>query len=146
MKVKTARSSLSILWVVGSLPLIVIVTLQSLNQVYGGPDNWDKGWLWIMPLLFPILGTIIGSWSAGRNESDDLEIASSSVFWLTMLLSCVYFVIFYGGLITGSLVYRHENWDFIIRSTGWFLSVFQALISIAITKFFIENIRPAPPG
>ena len=99
-----------------------------------------------MPLLFPILGTIIGSWSAGRNESDDLEIASSSVFWLTMLLSCVYFVIFYGGLITGSLVYRHENWDFIIRSTGWFLSVFQALISIAITKFFIENIRPAPPG
>ena len=85
------------MWVVGSLPLIVIVTLQSLNQVYGGPDNWDKGWLWIMPLLFPILGTIIGSWSAGRNESDDLEIASSSVFWLTMLLSCVYFVIFYGG-------------------------------------------------
>ena len=82
----------------------------------------------------------------GRNETDDVEIPSSSMFWLTMLLSSVYFVIFYGGLITGSLVYKHTQWDLIMRSTGWFLSVFQALISVAITKFFIENIRPAPPG
>ena len=146
MKIKTARSSLSILWVVGSLPLIVIVALQSLNQVYGGAETWDKGWLWIIPLLFPVLGTIIGSWTVGRNENDDMPISSGSAFWLTMLLSGVYFVIFYGGLIIGSLVYQHTNWDFIIRSTEWFLSVFQALISIAITKFFIENIRPAPPG
>jgi hypothetical protein len=146
VKVKTARSSLSILWVVGSLPLIVIVTLQSLNQVYGDAQNWDKGWLWIMPLLFPVLGTIIGSWSAGPNESDELNVSSGSAFWLTVLLSSVYFVILYGGLIIGSLVYKHTNWDFIMRSTGWFLSVFQALISIAITKFFIENIRPAAAG
>jgi hypothetical protein len=146
VKVKTARSSLSILWVVGSLPLIVIVTLQSLNQVYGDAQNWDKGWLWIMPLLFPVLGTIIGSWSAGPNESDELKVSSGSAFWLTVLLSSVYFVILYGGLIIGSLVYKHTNWDFIMRSTGWFLSVFQALISIAITKFFIENIRPAAAG
>ncbi len=145
MKIKTARSLLSIIWVICSLPLIIIVTLQSLNQVYGGAEDWDKGWLWIMPLLFPVLGTIIGSWSVGRNDSDDLQIASNSVFWLTMLLSFVYFVIFYGGVIIGSLVYRHSNWDFIMRSTGWFLAMFQTLISIAITKFFIENIRPALP-
>jgi hypothetical protein len=45
----------------------------------------------------------------------------------------------------GSLVYKHAEWDFIIRSTSWFLAIFQGLISIAITKFFIENIRPDPP-
>ncbi len=71
MRVKEARSRLSVLWVAGSLPLIVIVALQSFNQVYGGADSWDKGWLWIMPLLFPMLGTIIGSWSVGRNEIDN---------------------------------------------------------------------------
>jgi cellobiose-specific phosphotransferase system component IIC len=144
VKVKAARSLLSVVWVVGSVPLIVIVALQSFNQVYGDMENWDKGWLWIMPLLFPVLGTIIGSWSVGHNESDNLEISSGATLWLTVLLSAVYFVIFYSALITGSLVYKHNNWDFIMRSTGWFLGMFQALITIALTKFFIENIHPAP--
>jgi hypothetical protein len=80
MKVKAARSLLSVVWVVCSVPLIVVITLQSLNKVYGNADNWDKGWLWMMPLLFPVLGTIIGSWSVGRNESDNLEISSSAAF------------------------------------------------------------------
>ena len=141
MKVRTARSVLSITWVVASVPVILIVSFQGFNQVYG-PDNWDKGWLWIMPLLFPVLGIILASWSVGHSQYDNLEMSSNYVFLLTMLLSCVYFVILYAGIIAGSLVYRHSNWDFIMRSTGWFLSVFQALISIAITKFFIENIHP----
>jgi hypothetical protein len=148
VRVKAARSLLSIVWVAGSVPLIVIVALQSLNQVYG-VDNWDKGWLWIMPLLFPMLGTVIGSWSVGRNKIDTAEISSGAVFWLTILLSLAYFVILYGAIITGSLVYQHSNWDLIMRSTGWSLGMFQALISIALTKFFIENIHiedanPAP--
>ena len=149
VKVKGARSFLSVMWVAGSLPLIVIVALQSFNQVYGGADSWDKGWLWIMPLLFPMLGTVIGSWSVGRNKIDTQEISSGSVFYLTVLLSFTYFVILYGAIITGSLVYEHSNWDLIMRSTGWFLGMFQALIMIALTKFFIENIHiedtdPAP--
>jgi uncharacterized membrane protein len=144
MKVKTARSTLSITWVIGSVPLIVVVALQSLNQVYGDQQSWDKGWLWIMPLLFPVLGTIIGSWSVGHNKVDNLEIASIAAFWLTMLLSLVYFIVLYGGLIIGAVVYNHSNWDFIMRSTGWFLGTFQLLITIALTKFFIENIHPAP--
>jgi hypothetical protein len=128
-------------WVVGSVPLMVIVAFQSFNQVYG-LENWDKGWLWIMPLLFPILGIIFASWSVGHSQYDDLEMSSNYVFWLTMMLSFVYFVIFYGALIIESVVYRNSNWDFIMRSTEWFLTVFQALISVAITKFFIENIHP----
>lgn len=93
MKIKTARSMLSITWVIGSVPLFIVIPLQSFNQVYGDEQNWDKGWLWIMPLLFPILGTIIGSWSVGENEVDDFEVASTSVFWMTMILSVVYFAI-----------------------------------------------------
>jgi hypothetical protein len=144
MKVKTARAMLSVTWITGSVPLIIVIALQSINN--GDEKNWDKEWLWIMPLLFPVLGTIVGSWSVGHNEVDNVEISSTSAFWLTMLLSIVYFIIFYGGIIIGSVTTtaRHSNWDFIIRSTGWFLGTFQALISIALTKFFIENIHPAP--
>jgi hypothetical protein len=141
VKVRTARSLLSITWVVGSVPLILIVTLQGFNQVYG-PDNWDKGWLWIMPLLFPVLGIIIASWTAGHSQYDDLDMSSDYVFWLTMILSFVYLTILYAGVIVEVVVYRHSNWDFIMHSTEWFLAVFQGLISVAITKFFIENIHP----
>jgi hypothetical protein len=141
VKVRTARSVLSITWVIGSVPLILIVALQGFNQVYG-PDNWDKGWLWIMPLLFPVLGIILASWSVGHSQYDDLDMSANYVFWLTMILSFVYFMILYAGIIVEVVVYRHSNWDFIMRSTEWFLAVFQALISVAITKFFIENIHP----
>jgi uncharacterized membrane protein len=142
MRVKTARSILSSTWLVLGLPLIVIVGLQGLNQVYGDPQDWDKGLMWVMPLLFPVLGTIVGSWSVGRNEVDDLHISSHSAFWLTLLLSLAYFAIFYYAIIVGAVKYKHENWTFIMRYTAWFLGSFQFLISIALTKFFIENIRP----
>ena len=142
MKIKTARSSLSIIWVVGSVPIILIVNLQTLNQTYGDAQNWDKGWMWIMPLIFPTLGSIIGSWSVGDNKVDNLEVASKSAFVLTVILSVLYLSTMYSGLIVGSVSYRHSNWDYVIRATNWFLTAFQGLLSIALTKFFIENIRP----
>jgi hypothetical protein len=109
VKVRTARSVLSIMWVIGSVPLILTVSLQGFNGVYG-LDNWDKGFLWIMPLLFPILGIIIASWTAGHSQYDDLDMSSNYVFWLTMILSLVYFMILYAGIIVEVEVYRHSNW------------------------------------
>jgi hypothetical protein len=146
MKVKMARTILSVTWVAGSAPLIVVVALQGLGQVYGEPgqrlEHWDDGWLWMMPLLFPILGTIVGSWTVGQNKVDDFKVSSSSVFWLTILLSIVYLGILYAGIVIGVIVYEHNQWPFIMRSTGWFLVSFQWFITTALTKFFIENIRP----
>jgi hypothetical protein len=143
MRIKTARTMLSVTWIGGSAPLIVVVALQSLGKVYGGSDAWDAGWLWIMPSLFPIMGTIVGSWTVGQNKADDLQVSSSSIFWMTMLLSSVYLGILYGAIVIGVIVYEHNQWPFIIRSTTWFLVSFQWLITTALTKFFIENIRPA---
>jgi hypothetical protein len=146
MKIKTARSMLSFTWVIGGSVLFVIVVIQTFLEVYGDPlRNWDKGLLWIMPLLFPVLGTIIGSWSVGENEVDAFPVASTLVFWMTMFLSVVYLAILFGGIVIGAVVYKHTHWDYIMRSAGWGLAGFQPLISIALAKFFIENIRPPRP-
>jgi len=137
---------LSLTWVIGSCVLFVIVAMQTFMEVYGDPSqNWDKGFLWIMPLLFPLLGTIIGSWSVGENEVDAFPVASMAVFWMTMFISIVYLAILFGGIVIGSIIYNHSRWDYIMRSTGWFLGVFQAPVSIALAKFFIENVRPPRP-
>jgi cellobiose-specific phosphotransferase system component IIC len=147
MKIKTARSVLSITWIVGGSISLLIVVLQTFLEVYGdASQNWDKGLQWIMPLLFPVLGTIIGSWSVGENEVDEFPVSSTPVFWLTMFLSIVYLAILLSGIVIGAVVYHHTHWDNIMRSTGWILSVFQAFISVALAKFFIENIRPPRSG
>lgn len=143
MKVRVARRALSYTWVAGSLPPLLLVALLTFNEVYQEPD---QGLLWLSPLLFPILGTIIGSssWSIGYNETDDFDIESTSVFWLTLLLSIVYLVILYVGMALGVFAFRNSNWNYIMRATGWLLGSFQWLISSALTNFFIENIRPRP--
>ncbi len=118
MKIKTARSTLSITWIIGSVPVILIVALQTFNQVYGGLESWDKGWLWIMPLLFSVLGTIIGSWTVGHNEVEE----SSSVIQLGILadddfVDCL-FCNFMGRTDHRRCYDKHSNWDYIMRSTG----------------------------
>jgi hypothetical protein len=155
MKIRAARATLSVTWVIGSVPLLIIVALQTFNGVYG--KEWDKGWLWIMGLLFPVLGSIIGSWSVGKNEEDNFEVASSSIFWMTMIMSLVYFAILWGGIISAFIIDKNvidyqnklaeyqEHIDFVMRATSWPLGAFQALISIALAKFFIENIHPPRP-
>jgi hypothetical protein len=143
MTIKTARALLSATWVAGSVPLLIIVALQTFNQVYGAGENWDKGALWIIPLILPVLGMVVGALSVGHNESDELKLSSVSSFWVTMILVVVYFIILYGSMIIGvsGASYRHNNWNFIISASSWILGNLQWVISIALTKFFIENIR-----
>jgi hypothetical protein len=143
MTVRTARTALSAAWFVGSVPLFLLVALQTVRHVYGTGENWDKGALWIMPLLLPVLGTIVGALYVGHNESDDLRLSSTNSFWLTFVLIVVYFVILYGSMITGINAASPErnDWTSIISSSTWILGNLQWMISFALTKFFIEHIR-----
>lgn len=145
MKIKKARAALSWAWVAGALPLLIIVTLQTFNHEYGTGKDWDKGALWIFPLVLPVLGTIVGAVSVGHNESDELDLSSTNTFWLTIILIVAYFVILYSSMIVGlrRATDKGNEWDFIISASSWILGVFQWVISIALTKFFIEHIRPS---
>jgi hypothetical protein len=83
-----------------------------------------------------------GQW--GPNDGDDLEIPSAAIFWLTSYyISFICNTLFSGYYALVRV--KHSGWDFVMRSAGWFLTMFQTQISIAITKFFLENIRPSLP-
>ena len=88
MKVGTARAILSATWILASIPLILILTLQTLLGVF--ETDWDKPWGWLVQLLFPILGIIVGVWTVSESEVDTVRIASTVVFWGTMLFSLCY--------------------------------------------------------
>jgi hypothetical protein len=144
MRVKTARAILSATWVGGSVPLLILVAIQTLDGVYG--KDSDKGALWIIPLLLPVLGMICGALSVGHVQSDDSPLSSVSFFWITMTLIVAYFIILYSSMIIGwgDFPDEHVPWDSIISKSTWILSSLQWVISITLTKFFIENIRLGP--
>jgi len=139
MRVRTARTLLSATWVIASIPLILIVTLQSLLEVFG--TDWDKPWAWLVQLLFPILGIVVGVWSVSDSESETVQIASTVVFWGTMLLSLCYIAMIYLTIGVGAFYYQHKNWDFIMKSTSLFFGPFQAIVTTAMAKFFLETVH-----
>jgi hypothetical protein len=142
MKIKTARIILSLTWLIGGLPLLAIVPFQSISDAYGETStSWDKGYLWLMPLLFPPLSMIVGSWLVGKNNIDEEPISSVWLLVLTLLLSATFLFIIWGAIFVGAFKYNHQNWDQIFRSTTLYLSVgLQPIVTVALTKFFIENI------
>jgi hypothetical protein len=139
MSVSKARAILSIVWFSLSIPLVLIVTLQTFMKVYG-PD-WDKPWTWLLALIFPILGIIVGVWSVSEHETDQLKVSSGHVFWATLAASVVYLSMIYAALFIGSFYYEHREWDFIFKSSSWFFIPFQALVTTALAKFFLENVH-----
>jgi hypothetical protein len=150
MTVKTARNALSLAWGAGSFPLLILVSIQTMTHRYGAGLEWDKGMLWIFPLVLPVLGMIGGAISVGENASDNLPLSSVNSFWFTLVLIIVYFIILYSSMLIGFHIVgdmtdakeASDEWTFIISSSSWILGTLQWVITIALTKFFIENIRP----
>jgi hypothetical protein len=145
LRIRTARILLSITWVFGIVPLFLGVALEAFLQVFGKGIGSDKGLVWFVNLVFPILGTIVGSWTVGKNMEGDHEVASPAVFWMSMTLLIVYLAILWMAFLVATFVYGNssEEWDYIIQSSGWFLGLLQGTIGAVLAKFFIENIQPS---
>jgi hypothetical protein len=142
MKIKTARNLLSATWFAGSLPPIALMPLLSLFDAFGDPATaWDKGYLWLMPLVVPPLSMIVGSWLVGKNKIDEAPISSVWLLIAMLLLSATFLLIVWGAIIVGALKYNHQNWDNIFRSTSWYLTGLQPILMVPLAKFFIENIE-----
>jgi len=146
MTINRARNVLAIAWGAGSLPLLILVSIQTYNDMYGVGEDSDKGLLWIFPLVLPVFGMIVGAMSVSQTQVDNLTLSSVNFFWLTLLLIVVYFVILYSAMLIGlhnlSPSSTSRDWTNIISKSSWILGTLQWVITIALTKFFIENIRP----
>src|SRR5216684_7986672 len=57
---KKARFVLMLIWVVGSIPAVSLVMLQTFSQGYGTGDGTDKGLLWILPAVLPQIASVFG--------------------------------------------------------------------------------------
>ena len=140
MTVGRARMILSSVWVFLTLPLIFFVTVQTVNGRYG--EEWDAGFAWLMPLLFPILSFIIATWTISYTRRDRVVMRNLYVFVTTVMLSLFYICMLYFVLIRMPLTEPDAKHyiQHTLKASLWFLGALQALVVVTVGKFFLEEV------
>ena len=93
MTVGRSRAILGALWIIGTAPVLLVLTVQTILGVYG--EDWQLPWSWISPLIFPNLSLIIAVWSRGKQSILEKPIHSTHVLVVTSILSIFYILSIY---------------------------------------------------
>jgi hypothetical protein len=135
MTIKTAKIALSLVWVIGAIPLLLILILRQLVGFYD-PDP-KAAWTWAAQFLFPNLTLIGGAWSVAASPGENGPISSSIVVWGAMVLSGFYLVVLY--LILGVQALSTRPWQTIFEQSALFLGLLNALVVGWLGKFFVQS-------
>jgi hypothetical protein len=141
VRVGRARAILSTVWVILGLPLIGVVFLQTLKGKYGQSD-WDTGFNWLIPLLFPMLSLIIATWTVAETTKDRIIMANKHIFYLSLTVSIFYLGMLYAviGFMPPTVSEFEEYVANILRRSSWYLGTVQAIVVVVVGKFFLEHI------
>jgi hypothetical protein len=139
MTVGRARAILSTVWVVLSIPLIAIVFLQTIHDNY---EQWDIGFGWLIPLIFPVLSFIFATWTVAETQKDKIVMKNSHVFYLSLLASIFYLSLLY--VVVGTMPREadalREYVQHKMTPSSWYLGFIQAVVVVLVGKFFLEHI------
>ncbi|HUC60530.1 MAG TPA: hypothetical protein VMF53_01095 [Alphaproteobacteria bacterium] len=131
-----AREILAWTWSL-SLLLVLIVLVQTAMGYY--KTDWQIPWGWLSPLLFPILSMVFGAITARTSLAHETEVRSKQLFVITLILSALYIVALYIVVIFGAISPNGIEW--LMAASTWFLIPFQVIVSISLSKFFVEELR-----
>jgi len=138
LTVGQARAMLSYVWIILALPLFAIVFFQTVRQRY----EWETGFGWLIPLLFPNLAIIVATWTLSETRKEQIVLKNRYVFILSLLFSIVYLLALYTVVWQMPLdfdavkVYVEK----VMRYSSWYLGAFQAIVVVVVGKFFLEEI------
>jgi hypothetical protein len=145
VKVGFARGVLLWVWTLLALPLIFIVTLQTINGKYGA--KWDEGFAWLAPLILPTLAVMYATVTVRQTDKDRVEVANRHVFHLALTASAAYLFLLYlviGIAPTDAEAFQQFAND-TMGHTELIFSVIQSLVLVLVGKFFLEDIANDPP-
>jgi hypothetical protein len=146
MTVGRARAILSTAWVLLALPLIAIIFLQTVGGKY---EEWEDGFGWLIPLVFPILSLMFATWTVAQTRKDRVVVANKHVFYLSLVASIFYLVLLY--VVVGKMPRKDTAFapdakafqdyvEHVMRPSLWYLGTIQAVVVVVIGKFFLEHI------
>lgn len=137
MTVKKAKTALTMLWVIVTMPLLLLLIMRQLNGFYG--TDAKAVWTWAAQYLFPPLTLIGSAWAVAQTPGEGKRIAAPIVFWVAIVMSLAYLCALL--LVAGAQAGEGQSWQSVFEQSGLFLSLFQALLIGWLGKFFIESRR-----
>lgn len=144
MTVGHAKAVISYLWLIfGSIIFGLVVYLTLIGKFRFSASDWDAGLSWVTPLILPVLGFIIPTWTIRATKRDRVVLKNTHVFFAAVLLSTLYFLGLFGVLwrlpqeISEIEAYVND----VMRTSSWFLGTIQALTIVVVGKFFLEEIQ-----
>jgi hypothetical protein len=137
MTIGRARAILSLLWIVLTCPIILIISIQTVLGVYG--EDWDLPWSWLLSLIFPTLSLVVAVWTVSTATVTEKPVRSMHVFWGAVIISVFYLTNLYIAVILGH--YSPLTIERVLKASAWYLVPLQGLVTVALGKFFVENIE-----
>jgi hypothetical protein len=143
MTVGRAKAVISYIWLFfGSIIFSIVVYLTLIGKFRFAPGNWDAGLAWATPLILPVLGFIVPTWTIGTTKKDSIVLKHAHVFFAAVFLSVLYFLgLFYILWLLPREIDDIEAYvNDVMRTSSWFLGTVQALLIVVVGKFFLEEI------
>ncbi|HKA73649.1 MAG TPA: hypothetical protein VKE26_17695 [Xanthobacteraceae bacterium] len=137
MTIRTAKLTISLVWMAGAIPLLLILIVRQLAGFY--ETDPKVAWTWAAQYLFPTLTLIGGAWSVASSAAEDTPMSSTVVVWGAILLSVFYIAVLY--LILGAQAVSIQPAQTIFEQSGLYLSLLNALVVGWLGKFFVESKR-----
>ena len=145
MTLGRARAILSISWVAMTIPLVALIFIQTLHDNY---EEWDTGFGWLIPLVFPVLSFIFATYTVGETEKDRLVLRSLHGFVLCLVASIFYLSLLYVIVVSMPREpLQLKNYiEHKMRPSSWYLGTIQGLVVILVGKFFLEHVPEKTNG
>jgi hypothetical protein len=135
MTLRTAKASLSILWIL-AIPLLLFTLIRRQLNGYYGTDP-TAVWTWVAQFVLPGLGLILGAWSLKATPADDDTLRNQIVFWGAAVLSLLYLAALY--YVVASQAWLDQDWGEVFKQSALFLSLIQATVIGLLGKFFVQS-------
>src|SRR5271165_847450 len=136
------RFRLTTVWLLGSLPILVIVVVQSLfGRAYGNHAN--DAWGWLLPTLMPTLGMIVGTHAyTARDPLASQAQVRRDFFAVALFLSIVYLFFVYLTILVQPFVTKSaENRIALMQTSNLYLGPLQGLVATALGVLFASKQR-----
>jgi hypothetical protein len=144
MTLGRAKAIISYIWLIlGSIIYALVVYLTLIGKFRFSASDWDAGLSWVTPLVLPVLGFIIPTWTIVGTNKDHVILKNIHVFIAAVLMSVLYLLALFGvlWLLPQEIGAIEKYVNEVMRTSSWFLGTFQALIVVVLGKFFLEEIR-----
>lgn len=135
LNIGQSRNRLAGIWVLGGLPLLVIVIVQIVLGRY--PDGFQTPIGWLSTLLFPSWSIIFAVLTVGKTKASIRPVHHKSLFYISALISVVYIISLYLIMFLG--VYSPGGLSSALQNSAFYMGVFQSFVIGVVGKFFLES-------